>query len=103
MRVSDKGMDIVIENFKIVHQNGGRQDWELTAKYAQVNNNTKLTYLKQVNMMLERSAEQKFWITADNGTLKNDSQEFTLEGNVKLIAQADAFVKKFEHVTEPSN
>lgn len=103
VRMTEQGMDVVIENFKVVHENDGRTDWELHAKSAQVNNKNQITYLKNVNVTLDISEDQKYWITADNGTLKNDTQDFTLEGNVKLIAQSEPFMNKLHPKESPPN
>lgn len=94
LHMTGEGMDVVIENFKVVHENDGRTDWELHAISAQVSNKNKLTYLKKVDVTVTASDDQQYWITADNGTLQNDTQDFDLEGNVKLIAQTKIFTKK---------
>lgn len=96
LRMTEQGMDVVIENFKVVHENEGHRDWELVAQSAQVNNKNKLTYLNNVKVTLDVSEDQKYWVSADKGTLKNDTQDFALEGNVKLTAQSEPFLKKLQ-------
>ena len=102
LHTTEKGMDVVIENFKVVHENEGRTDWELRAKSAQINNKYKITYLKTVDLTLDLSEDQKYWITANNGTLNNDTQDINLEGSVKLIARSKPFRKKTQPEESPS-
>ena len=103
LRMTEQGMDVVIENFKVVHENEGHKDWELVAESAQVNNKNKLTYLNNVKVTLDVSKDQKYWVSADKGILKNDTQDFDLEGNVKLTAQSEPFMKKLQPTDKTSN
>lgn len=102
LRMTEQGMDVVIENFKVVHENEGHKDWELAAKSAQINNKNKLTYLDNVTVTIDVSEDQKYWVSADKGTLKNDTQDFALEGHIKFTAQSEPFMKKLQPANESS-
>jgi LPS export ABC transporter protein LptC len=96
LHMTGEGMDVVIENFKVVHENDGKTDWELHAESAKVNNKSKFTYLKKVNVEMAASEDQKYLITADNGILQNDTNDFDLEGHVKFNANSDILTKKLQ-------
>lgn len=96
LRMTGEGVNVVIENFKVTHENSGRTDWELIAKSAEINQARKLTVMKNVSVTLDLDNDKKYWISADAGTLQNETQEFALEGNVKFVTQAEAFLDKFK-------
>ena len=96
LHMTEEGMDVTIENFKVVHENDGKTDWELHAESAKVNNKSKFTYLKNVNIVMDAGENKKYRISGDNGTLQNETQDFDLEGHVKLIADSDLLTKKLQ-------
>ena len=52
VKLDEDGLDIKIENFKVRHENSGRQDWELKADLAQVNQKQETTKLNNVEYIL---------------------------------------------------
>ncbi|MBI4389880.1 MAG: LPS export ABC transporter periplasmic protein LptC [Nitrospinae bacterium] len=103
LRKTDQGVNVVIENFKVVHEEKGRPDWELTAESAQVNQQKKETQMKNVSVKLDMNNDQKYWVSADSGILQNESQDFDLQGNVRFVTQADRFLKKFKNLQDPTS
>ena len=85
---ADSQADVEIKKFTVAHEKLGRKDWELKADYAQVNRTKDITHLKKVEMEFFLENNQQFWVSADTGVLKNNSKNFELEGNVKLIAES---------------
>ncbi|MBI5427507.1 MAG: LPS export ABC transporter periplasmic protein LptC [Nitrospinae bacterium] len=103
LRKTDQGVNVVIENFKVVHEEKGRPDWELTAESAQVNQQKKETQMKNVSVKLDLNNDRKYWISAESGVLRNDTQDFDLEGNVRFVTQSEPFLKKFKNLkNQPS-
>ena len=94
IKITKNGADIKIEKFKVIHEVSGHKDWELKADHAEVNSGKNLTMLKNVQLEYQRKKNQTYWISADSGTLKNDTKEFELEGRVRLIAESDSFIRQ---------
>ena len=94
IKITKNGADIEIKKFKVVHEISGHKSWELKADYAEIDNKKKLTKLKNVQLEFQRKKNQKYWVSADNGTLKNDTKDFELEGSVRLVAQSESFVRQ---------
>ncbi len=103
MTNTEQGVDVAIENFKVIHENSGRKEWELIAKSAKVNQKEKITYMNGVNVTVDLENDQKYWISADKGTLQNETQDFVLEGNVRLIAKAEAVAQKVKKLNKKLN
>lgn len=82
-----KGVDIKIQNFKIVHEVMGNKEWELLAETALVNHEQDTAKLKVVEFRLHQSQNRKFHVWADSGVFKNQSQEIDLEGHVKVLGE----------------
>lgn len=89
-----KGVDVEIENFKVVHQVSGQKNWELKADLAQVNEKEKLTRLKNVELILTRKQKQELLVSADFGTLTNENKDIDLRGNVKMVGNLKLFKKQ---------
>jgi LPS export ABC transporter protein LptC len=94
IRLGEDGASVVIENFKILHEESGRIDWELRADVAQMNKEKSVTHLKKVNMLVDLEKDQKFYVTADTGIYHNATREFELEGNIHLKADSAAVAEK---------
>ncbi len=88
VNASDSGFDIEIENFKVVHEVAGEKDWELNADLAQMDQEKDLTLLQNVKLKMNRGENKEFRVVADSGSIKNESQEINLEGNVKMIGDS---------------
>ena len=89
-----KGLDVKIKNFKIVHDKSGRKDWELKAELAKINQNKKTTAMDKVEIIFFKDDMKKIKVYADFGTLMNKTNDLSLEGNVKMLIQADVIKKQ---------
>jgi len=94
LRFTDEGVNLVIENFKITHEESGHNDWELKAESAKVNQKKNITRLQNVRIKVDLKNNQRYWISADSGVLQNETQDFDLEGNVKFTADPDYMVQR---------
>ena len=93
IKFNDDGIDVKIKNFKIVHDNSGRKDWELKAELAKINQNKKTTTLNKVEYVFFKDDTKKIKVYADFGTLMNKTNDLSLEGNVKMLIQTDIIKK----------
>ena len=100
---NDDGIDVKIKNFKIAHDNSGRKDWELKAELAKINQNKKTTTLNKVEYIFFKDEMKKIEIYADFGSLMNKSNDLSLEGNVKMLIQADVIKKQTSNNTVAKN
>ena len=91
VKLSKNGADIQIEKFKIIHEEYGRKNWELKADHAEMDNKKNLVKLTKVQLEILHRGDQTYWISADNGTLKNDTKEFQLAGQVRLVTESKNF------------
>lgn len=89
LKALDAGIDIEIENFKVIHEVNDGEKWELTADLAQINQEKDLTLLTNVRLIIKENDKQKLWVVADSGSIMNDSNDIQLEGNVKMIGSSD--------------
>ncbi len=96
IRATQDGVDVTIENFKVVHEEDGHTAWELIAKSAKINNEKKVTHLSDVWVKVDAKNKHVYWVSADQGVLENETQDFVLEGNVKFTAKADSIINKFK-------
>jgi LPS export ABC transporter protein LptC len=87
IQFDDDGLDVKIKNFKIEHENSGRNDWELKAALAQINQKTETTKLNNVEYVFINDEMRKFKAYADFGTLSNKTNVLSLEGNVKMLIE----------------
>ena len=69
VQFKDDGLDVKIKNFKIVHENSGRNDWKLKAKLAQINQKKETTKLNSVEYIFINDEMKKFKVYADFVTL----------------------------------
>ena len=76
-----------IKNFKIAHENSGRNDWELKARLAQINQKKETTKLNNVEYIFINDEMRKFKAYADFGTLSNKTNDLSLEGNVRMLIE----------------
>ena len=81
------GLDVKIENFKVVHESSGHKDWELKAELAQINQKKETTTLNNVEYIFINDEMRKFKAYADFGTLSNKTNDLSLEGNVKMLIE----------------
>jgi len=95
--LTPSGADIEIENFKIIHENSGRKEWELKAKLAQINHSQKSTKMTGVKVEFSTENRQKFWVSADSGHLNTETQDFELMGNVHFTAESAQLAEKFRN------
>jgi len=87
IQFKDDGLDVKIKNFKIVHENSGRNDWKLKAELAQINQKKETTKLNNVEYIFVNDEMKEFKAYADFGTLSNKTNDLTLEGNVKMLIE----------------
>ena len=87
IQFDDDGLDVKIKNFKIAHENSGRNDWKLKAALAQINQKTETTKLNKVEYTFINHEMKKFKAYADFGTLSNKTNDLSLEGNVKMLIE----------------
>ena len=85
IQFDDDGLDVKIKNFKIAHENAGRNDWKLKAALAQINQKT--TKLNNVEYIFINDEMKEFKAYADFGTLSNKTNDLSLEGNVKMLIE----------------
>jgi LPS export ABC transporter protein LptC len=88
LKTLDAGVDIEIENFKVVHEVSQGEKWELSADLAQVDEEQDLTRLKNVQLIISQKDQQKLWVVADSGSILNGNKDIQLEGHVKMIGSA---------------
>jgi len=89
LKALDAGIDIEIENFKVVHEVNEGEKWELTADLAQINQEKDLTLLTNVTLIIREKDKQKLWVVADSGSIMNENNDIQLEGNVKMISATE--------------
>ena len=94
IKVMENGIDVEIENFKVVHEVKGVKEWELKADFAQINNQEDLTKMKNVEMILHKGNNKKYTIYADSGTYKKITNDVNLVGNVKFIGSAEMMMER---------
>ena len=103
IKFNDDGIDVKIKNFKIVHDNSGRKDWELKAELAEINQNKKTTTLNKVEYVFFKDEMEEIKVYADFGTLMNKTNDLSLEGNVKMLIQADIIKKQISNTPVAKN
>ena len=96
VKIMEKGVDVEIENFKVIHEVKGKKEWILKAGLAQVNNQEDVTHLKDVEMILPKNNNSPYIITAKSGTYQNSSKNIDLVGNVKLTGNPQSLASRFE-------
>jgi LPS export ABC transporter protein LptC len=94
LKASDAGIDIEIENFKVVHELGEGEKWELSADLAQVDEEKDLTLLTNVELIIRQEDQQKLWVVADSGSILNGNKDIQLEGHVKMIGNSNSVAEK---------
>ena len=87
IQFDDDGLDVKIKNFKIAHEKSGRNDWELKAELAQINQKKETTKLNNVEYIFINDEMKEFKAYADFGTLSNKTNDLSLEGNVKMLIE----------------
>ena len=83
----EDGLDVKIKNFKVIHENSGRRDWELKADLAQINKKQETTKMNNVQYTFVNNEMRKFKVFADFGTLLNKNNDLELEGNVRVLVE----------------
>ena len=87
VKLDEDGLDVKIKNFKVIHKNLGRKDWELKADLAQINQKKEITKMHNVEYIFVNDEMRKFKAYADFGTLSNKNNDLVLEGNVKMLIE----------------
>ena len=85
----EDGLDVKIKNFKVIHENSGRRDWELKADLAQINKKQETTKMNNVQYTFVNNQMRKFKVFADFGTLLNKNNDLELKGNVRVLVETD--------------
>ena len=101
--VMEKGIDVEIENFKVIHEVEGVKEWELKADFAQINNEEDLTKMQNVEMILHKGENKKYVIVADSGTYKKKTNDVILMGHVKFVGAADILMDRLSTNSPKSN
>ena len=101
VKVMEKGVDVEIQNFRVSHENKGFKEWELKADLAQINNQTNITNLQNVEMILHKANNNKYTISADKGTFQKNTKDVNLEGNVKLIGSDEILQERINTQYSP--
>ena len=94
LKALDAGIDIEIENFKVVHEVNEGEKWELTADLAQINQEKDLTLLTNVTLIIREKDKQKLWVVADSGSITNENNDIQLEGNVKMVGTEETIAER---------
>ena len=103
-KLMGKGIDLEIENFKMTHEEKGTKEWILKAALAQTNNQTNVTNLKGVEMIIPKGENPPYVITAESGTYQTTSKDIYLAGHVKLTGDAESLAERFHtKKAKPSN
>lgn len=97
-----KGVDIEIEDFRIVNEDAGDNDWELTADLAQVNYKKQITRLENVMLRMMQGENGEFHVSADLGILKNKARDIDLRGNVRLKGDPKLVLDRFKTLPIPT-
>ena len=87
VKLDEDGLDVKIKNFKVIHDNLGRRDWELKADLAQINQKKEITKMNNVEYIFVDNEMREFKVHADFGTLMNKTNNLDLEGNVKMLIE----------------
>ena len=95
VKLDEDGLDVKIENFKVIHENLGRKDWELKADLAQINQKKEITKMNNVEYIFVNNEMRKFKVYADFGTLMNKTNDLDLEGNVKMLIETEILKEQF--------
>ena len=101
--VMEKGIDVEIENFKVIREVKGVKEWELKADFAQINNEEDLTKMQNVEMILHKGENRKYVIIADSGTYKKKTNDVNLMGNIKFVGAADILMDRLSTNSPKSN
>ncbi len=99
LKALDAGVDIEIENFKVVHEVSEGEKWELSADLAQVDEKQDLTRLTNVQLIIRQEDQQKLWVVADSGSILNGNKDIQLEGHVKMIGSSNSASERVEKKT----
>jgi LPS export ABC transporter protein LptC len=102
LKMMEKGIDVEIENFMIIHENKGVKEWELKADLAQIDNQQDLTTMKNVEMTLHKGGRKQYVISADSGIYKKATEDVNLNGHVKLVGPAEGLKQRLS-ITSKSN
>lgn len=94
------GVDVEIENFKLINEDAGSKTWELTADRAQVLRAEDRTELEKVQLKLQQEAGREFMISADNGVIENENRDIRLEGHVRLVGQPSVLIEHIESASQ---
>ena len=94
LKTLDAGIDIEIENFKVVHEVSEGEKWELTADLAQVDQEKDVTLLTNVELIIRKDEKQKLWVVADSGSILNGNKDIELEGNVRMISSSKTVAER---------
>ena len=89
INIDKHGLDVKIKNFKVIHENSGRRDWELKADLAQINKKQETTKMNNVQYTFVNNEMRKFKVFADFGTLLNKNNDLELKGNVRVLVETD--------------
>ena len=95
VKLDEDGLDVKIKNFKVIHENSGRKDWELKADLAQINQKKEITKMNNVEYIFFDNEMRKFKVSADTGTLMNKTNDLDLEGNVKMLIETEILKEQF--------
>ena len=95
VKLGEDGLDVKIKNFKVIHENSGRKDWELKADLAEINQKKEITKMKNVEYVFVNNEMRRFKVYADSGTLMNKTNDLDLEGNVKMLIETEILKEQF--------
>ena len=102
LKAMSKNVDIEIKNFEVTHETLGKKDWKIKAKSAQIKNKENTIILTDVNVILNADQDRRSTISADSGTINQETNDIQLEGNVKFKADADSFFDRFQKPDGPT-
>lgn len=102
LKAMSKNVDIEIENFEVTHETLGKKDWKIKAKKAQIRNKENRIILTDVNVILNSDKDRESTISADSGTINQETKDIQLEGHVKFKADADSFFDQFQESEAPT-
>ena len=82
--IIETGIDISIDNIHLIEEEEGKTQWELNADKAEVFHSKKITHLKNIRMSLFQKDNNQISVSADKGTIHNESENVELEGDIQV-------------------
>ncbi len=90
-RASDADLDI--DKIHVVQNTKGVKEWELWADSAKVYRQKSLTVLKNLKLRFYPKEGAPAYVTAQEGTMQNESRDLSMRGDVTILASNGVLMK----------